>query len=311
LRASYKYHLLFILFEVWWESAKPSKWTLWFFDLCVDESDQTEVDDDDDDNDVEKLQKGKINSKRIQRKKKQNRFDSEEELNICDDEDDDDDDLEIRETTSQFKRSLSIDFKNEKKKIRKDYKEIEDCSGLDCSVICVNEFKQSIPAWGGESRYNNKKIIFTNTCSFDYYLLAIWTTSQINKNITSNDCFNSNQKSIIINMINLISEKKWSDAKLVWLIEICQIEPCIDKQDCYKIDCFGSVYDFFCKHISYIQTYEKSRCKKMCKNNSSRTADYLSFRKENKTVTCNLFSIEHTCSVCKENYLETKTFLKV
>jgi len=70
---------------------------------------------------------------------------------------------EVEETTTWFKRSLSIEFKKEEKKIKKKYDTIqEECNGLDCSEFCINEFKQKIPPWGGDFKYNYTNVKMIN-----------------------------------------------------------------------------------------------------------------------------------------------------
>jgi hypothetical protein len=43
----------------------------------------------------------------------------------------------------------------------------------------VNTLTKHIPKWGMQIAYNNKNLVVTNTCSIDYYLLALWVLSKI------------------------------------------------------------------------------------------------------------------------------------
>lgn len=277
---------------------KPADELTNFFDPLIKESDDDDESNDDPDDCIQKDNK---------ESKKSTKKNVKDDLYESDDEYLEDFSESIDETSSKLKRSLSITI-SEDKKLKPSYSlfEInEECLDEHCNQnLCILEFKKRIPPWGGEIQYNNSKIKLTNTCSFDYFIFSIWVANMLSSNIQTSDSFLSlNEK--LKTMISLIQSNKWNDAKYKWLIEICNLQP--NQQGSQTLDCFGSVNEYFSKHLRFFQKYSFNRCHNKCKPSSS--SDSIIFFMSDKQVFCSFYSRELTCYVCNEKYQEHSRFL--
>jgi len=105
--------------------------------------------------------------------------------------------------------------------------------------ICLTEFISKIPPWGGEYILSNSKILLTNTCSFDYFLFALWATSILSNELKEHKSFKNNQK--MSDLIDSIGNKRWNEAKKIWLDDISKLRPRKDSKGALVLDCFGSL----------------------------------------------------------------------
>lgn len=84
-------------------------------------------------------------------------------------------------------------------------------------------FVSRIPKWGGifvDKNNNNTSISLTNTCTIDYFLLALWTTWKLSKNWDLSTQPFAQINSNIQNIINSIENLEWDRAKSIWIRDI-------------------------------------------------------------------------------------------
>jgi hypothetical protein len=185
-----------------------------------------------------------------------------------------------------------------------------ECDRNNCNIdICMTSFISKIPKWGGQIENENNAIIFKNTCSFDYFLLSLWTAKQLSPKL--NKYFDEKHKSTcvdqaILNVIDLIENDKWNQAKYLWLNDICKISP----NESGEIDCEGSVYGFFGKHIEHYQSFFRSPCPNTeCRSNKNEsTSNLIQFNMLFGDLNHSLESANVTCSRCGCDYIQKCRF---
>ena len=159
-----------------------------------------------------------------------------------------------------------------------------DCKKQKTDVVSVLNFSSILPTWGGNivlnsddqlKLFNNFKII--DTCTIDYFLLAISYSSIINvqiKNYLNNstrlDKTNS-LKSKLNEIVNLILQNEWNKAKTIWILNVLKLEP---KRRCFST--FGDEFDFYIKHVKELQLLNYTCSNRSCRN-SVHTNDELYF----------------------------------
>jgi hypothetical protein len=175
--------------------------------------------------------------------------------------------------------------------------------------IDIENFTKHIPPWGGNivewKEMKGTQIKICNTCTIDYYLLAIWCSSIMSGKIheflrsTGNEEDLKNNLTVII---ELIENLNWNKAKTVWLLGICKLDSQIN-QISKSIDTFGNEYEFFYRYFACLQVFNLTetclndkcpmvRTEKIIKQN------YLYFINEKKKVVLNIQSFK-TCKRCK------------
>ena len=83
----------------------------------------------------------------------------------------------------------------------------------------------NIPKWGRQFLNKNQlEVKIINSCTFDYFLLAIWATSKLTSNI-QNYLPCSDLKNNLFKMSSSIDINDWNTAKCIWLTDICQVKP--------------------------------------------------------------------------------------
>ena len=162
-----------------------------------------------------------------------------------------------------------------------------------------NEFIMKIPTWGGQ--YND--ILFKNTCSIDYGLLALWFISQNNNNLIiflkkTDNHLNNN----ILLIINLISNNEWNYAKFIWLTEVCKLTPISN-----TIDCFGTIFNMFSFHIGKFQLFKSSNCPNLECRGSILNPLFNRIYFENKKINYN--NPTSICRCCKKQFLIERNFI--
>ncbi len=103
-------------------------------------------------------------------------------------------------------------------------------------------------------------VFVSNTCSIDYYLLALWVLSRLKINIL-NDIFDLIPLKIII---EFIEKNDWTSARNNWLLNIMQIEKSKIKKG--ELSLFGSEEEMI---IKYFWIHQKHKLVQKCSNNCS------------------------------------------
>ena len=176
------------------------------------------------------------------------------------------------------------------------------------NIIDMTIFKDKIPDWGGKFIYNKTEIDLIDTCTIDYFLLAFWTSTRMNRKLF--DSIGSlifTKKQSIIDIINCIDKNAWNKAKSIWIIQIlCMLKPnikckCKSKRDCqcFVITTYGTEYEFVLSHVIEIQSYNLIlSCSNDClSNNKVKQSISLNFEKKDDKVKLKFTNIEK-CKIC-------------
>ena len=151
----------------------------------------------------------------------------------------------------------------------------------------LDNYIQHIPAWGGQSDFGeknstSKKYRFINTCTIDYYLLALWWSSLESKNIIS--YFEKDSNENFLKIIREINENNWNRAKTIWIFDVSQ-----RKSDITQICSFGNEYQFFTQHIVFMQRFNRFEICESCGHNSNpRDQNYIYFDKQFGRIVINI-----------------------
>lgn len=98
-----------------------------------------------------------------------------------------------------------------------------------------------------------KNYCFSNTCSIDYLLLAIWASYMVNNKIinilVSHDTTLCRK---IIAVIENIQNNQWDAAKSIWVIDICKM----NNPSRRVFDCFDNEHSTFLKFLDPFQMLE-------------------------------------------------------
>ena len=121
-------------------------------------------------------------------------------------------------------------------------------------------FRIHIPQWGARILYCKIPNTFvSNTCSIDYYLLAMWVLSKLNPNFTIN-LPNLPQTQFLLNIITHIENLNWDMARQIWIVNIMKYSKKSNK-DTGEISMFGSESE---KFFQYLAEYQKHEFLKKC-----------------------------------------------
>jgi hypothetical protein len=218
----------------------------------------------------------------------------------------------LNELNRSMKRLLSTDTEdlNLKKRMKTRFSgKIHNTASLDLS-----NFKLRISNWGGKivDEMNNElgfKIV--DTCTIDYFLLAIWTCKKLNNQIIDKIMgLLFSKKQHLIDIINSVEDVEWNKAKSVWILRIlfddyvidCNCDECIIVFPLSKtISTFGAEYEFLLGPIIEIQKYSFiSYCSHGCNlNGLSKESVALTFEKQSNKVDL-LFTNKNVCRTCKK-----------
>ena len=200
------------------------------------------------------------------------------------------DDKELTEVNESFKRLLSTATETESKRMKPNFEE--------------EEFMFNIPKWGGQVKdENGDSVHFSNTCSIDYFLFAIWATFRLKPDLEYAD----RDHDVLINeMIKKIDEKQWGRAKSIWIRDILKMKP-QKKGKQMTISTLGTTNDMFINIFRKQQEIKiTSTCSLACKNNNKTlTKSELCFYHtlNNVTIIQELF-----CKKCKQNTTSNARF---
>ena len=169
-------------------------------------------------------------------------------------------------------------------------------------------FFSNIPKWGGKLIKSNfkKPVKLLNTCAIDYFLLALWTSSKLSKNILIN-LKNSEIKEKIASIIGFIDSNNWNKAKSIWLLDVCKIFVSQDENGNHSICTFGTEMELFINFIKPIQSFESQV---VCNNQlcmRSSTINDLYFSKVGEDVVLNFF-LKEKCSYCSHQLSISNNF---
>ena len=137
-----------------------------------------------------------------------------------------------------------------------------------------------------------KKYYFINTCTIDYYLLALWWSSVHSKNVIK--YFEKNSNENITKIIDNINKHQWNRAKTIWTFNVCRRQ-----SDSNKISFFGTEYEFFSKHLAEMQRYKRlENCLTCGFDSSPREQNYLYFDEFVGKIVINIQKPK-ACKTCK------------
>ena len=161
-------------------------------------------------------------------------------------------------------------------------------------------FFSNIPKWGGKLiKLNFKKPVkLLNACTIDYFLLALWTSSKLSKNILIN-LKNSDIKEKIASIIGFIDSNNWNKAKSIWLLDVCKLCVSQDENGNHSICTFGTEMERFINFIKPIQSFESQVVcnNQLCMRSLTRTINDLYLSKVGEDVVFNFF-LKKKCSYC-------------
>ena len=126
--------------------------------------------------------------------------------------------------------------------------------------INLLKFNKHIPANCVNFRVKRGlNVSFSNGCSVNYFLLAFWTTFEIEPSIINDKLENLSIKSTVNNdickilceVVKLVDWNDWGKAKYVWLHDFLKKEIPLTK----IYDCFGSTKEFVFDFYKPLQEY--------------------------------------------------------
>jgi hypothetical protein len=145
-------------------------------------------------------------------------------------------------------------------------------------------------------------LILSNTCTIDYFLLAIWTSwilSNRPDNYLTGIHLSNRLPFTITRIINKIDLLKWNEARFIWIHEVLKLPITINKQGKPWLNTWGNTYDMFYNKIRVFQEFSYTiSCSDGCiNNNNTRNCQDLFFDKENELVS---LSRNYVCRICKK-----------
>ena len=191
---------------------------------------------------------------------------------------------------------VSINLKKKKADSRRDIN-MQYSNGSE-NIISMSIFEKKLPKWGGHfvnENGLNSIVKITNTCTIDYFLLALWASSSLNSKIielilTSTFINRHN----IVEIINFFQNNEWNKAKTTWLLNMlsldysidCTCDHCVSVLSNGSISTFGSEYEFFLSPLIKLQKYNLlMTCTDSCnQNNIMKESVSLNFQKINNNV---------------------------
>lgn len=117
----------------------------------------------------------------------------------------------IHEVNDQMKRMLSTSSAKERS-IKKPK-----------SSLSNSKFLTNIPKWGENVSENNNLISFTNTCTIEYFLFAMWTAWRLEP-FGFQDGWPDLSKNIY-EIIQNIENNEWKKGKSIWTTKVKKKKP--------------------------------------------------------------------------------------
>jgi hypothetical protein len=165
----------------------------------------------------------------------------------------------------------------------------------------LENFIAKIPRWGGKINYKGKSDVkLTNTCSIDYFLLALWYISKIQI-----DFFilipKLEKTRFILSIIELIDQGAWNLAKEMWINQIIKHSETPTRN---TLSMFNNEYDIFIEHLREFQSFSlRQMCTLGCPNNFlliNNDEDKLFFMKDELNSDIRIGSmLQMNCRICR------------
>ncbi len=172
--------------------------------------------------------------------------------------------------------------------------------------ICFTTFISKIPKWGWRFYIDGEMVTLENTCSFDYFVFGLWVSSKVSTNfLTALLANNSNDLGLKIEeLINQIETKSWNEAKKFWLLDVCKMNPITQ-----NIDCFGSVHEYFGRHVEELQLIYENKCTSFdCGNGRFIEGRYIELYKSEDIFFIDLCEDSFFCPKCGQFYRNESYF---
>ena len=173
----------------------------------------------------------------------------------------------------------------------------------------LNNFFTHVPSWGGQlTDENNYQVIFSNTCTIDYYLLTFWASWVLcNRpdNYLTNIHINSRLPLIITQILFKIDSLEWNNAKYIWMKQVIQLEIKIKRNGRAVLDAFGNTHDMCYKFIKDFQRHSYTiTCSNGCINNQNtrNTCDIYMERYNGKVAISRISN----CKACKKPIIQSE-----
>jgi hypothetical protein len=132
----------------------------------------------------------------------------------------------------------------------------------------LNEFSRRIPVWGGTIEYNGvSNVRVTNTCTIDYFLLALWLIRKLQGNFAQR--LPGIEKSQLLNQIvGYIENRNWNKAKEIYINRILEINLISYRN---TVSLFGSEKRMFLNNMTEFQSHSIIQlCTEGCIFNNAR-----------------------------------------
>ena len=121
----------------------------------------------------------------------------------------------------------------------------------------MRTFSQNIPSNHCSFKdRGQKRVNITNACTIDYFLLSLWTSTQINNNFLKECEKKGGIYFDLFEIIKLIDIGDWPKAKHHWLTKCLQMKETESNLVSVTFNCFGAINDYFIKKMSSLQTYK-------------------------------------------------------
>jgi hypothetical protein len=210
-----------------------------------------------------------------------------------DNDDDDDDDDNDDDDDDDNKDDDDDDTKDD------DNKDDDNKDG----AFEVNTLTKHIPKWGMQIAYNNKNLVVTNTCSIDYYLLALWVLSKIRSENIKNIPILFTLSMKLEKIISLIERLNWKEARKIWIFEVLNIEDRItSNKNIRTLSLFGTESNMVINPFYVYQSYNLYQiCSGNCENNGSlisNDSSVIFFKKINDIIEM-YYTYRDKCNKCR------------
>jgi len=147
--------------------------------------------------------------------------------------------------------------------------------------VSLEEFEMHIHQWGAQIMFKNQIVRAVNTCSIDYYLLALWYLFKIKY------LFFSDNIPLIRNLRSIVNDidiYEWDKAREKFILNILNYNEAITNR---TISLFGTQYGRFVRFfMEYQKHYVIRTCNVKCQLNNTNLSesDHIYFEKENNTL---------------------------
>ena len=121
----------------------------------------------------------------------------------------------------------------------------------------LDEFINHVPKWGAIINFNGNNIRLTDTCSIDYFLLALWYLSKLISSFLENIPVNFSISALINEIVHEIDNKQWDRAREIWILQVVKTF----QVNRGNISLFGGVDEMFINYFLNVQSHRRlQRC---------------------------------------------------